>query len=108
LSQILNDSSNSILDIEAKLSPLLLLGLEFLCANVTTVTENLEVEHTVTSSTICKAPQAALFKGGNASADTLVSRRSARANSPASLKTTRDDMVRVEVFNESFNARRRR
>jgi hypothetical protein len=70
---MLNDSSNSILNIEAKLSPLFLLGLEFLCANVTIVTKNLRKDHTVTSSTICKAPQAALFKGGNASVDTLVS-----------------------------------
>jgi hypothetical protein len=42
LCQILNDSSNSILDIEAKPSPLFLLGLEFLHANVTIVTKHLE------------------------------------------------------------------
>jgi hypothetical protein len=57
----------------------------------------------MTSSTMYKAPQAALFKGPNASADTLVSRSSARPNSPTSFKTAVDDMV-VEAFNECSNA----
>jgi hypothetical protein len=105
LCQILNDSSNSILNIEAKLSPLFLLGLEFLHANITIAIKNLKKDHTVTSSTICKVPQAALFKGGNASADTLVSQSSARLTSPTSFKTVQDDMVQGRCVQRKLQRR---
>jgi len=55
-----------------------------------------------------KAPQAALFKGGNASADTLISRSSARPTSLTSFKTARDDMVKGRSQREMEQGRIRR
>ena len=47
---------------------------------------NVESKRTATMSTICRAPPAALFSGGNASAAAYVSLSNAKAASPPSLK----------------------
>ena len=52
-------------------------------------------KRTTTISAMCRAPLAAPFSGGNTSAETLVSLSSAKAISPASVKTRLTFMIRM-------------